>query len=79
VARIVLKAGGARELRRHPKIEADLLARAKRIAAAAGDGHEASSQVGVNRARASVITVSFPAMVREARDRTLTRSIDAGR
>ncbi len=70
---------GPTDLRKHPAVLADLEARAKRIAAAAGEGVEATSMIGQTRARATAITVTYPAMAREARDRTLTRAIDAGR
>jgi hypothetical protein len=77
--RIVLNRRGVRELLRSPEILRDLEQRARRIAAAAGPGHEVDSQVGPNRARASVRTDTIDAMLGEATDRDLTRAIDAGR
>lgn len=77
--RIVLKRRGMRGLLRSVEVEADLLRRAERIAAAAGPGHEVESDVGPNRARAMVRTESIDAMRAEATDRTLTRAVDAGR
>ena len=70
---------GIRQLLRSSEVEANLRARAERIAAAAGPGHEVDSRIGANRARASVATATFEAMQSEATDRTLTRAIDAGR
>jgi tRNA A37 threonylcarbamoyltransferase TsaD len=60
-------------------VQADLKRRADRIAAAAGPGMVASVQPGRNRARASVITATQRAREAEARDRALTRALDAGR
>lgn len=77
--RIVLKRRGMRDLLRSFEVQADLERRAENIAAAAGPGHEAESEVGRNRARASVRTDSIEAMHAEATSRNLTRAIDAGR
>jgi cytochrome c556 len=68
-----------RALLRSPEVKRDLERRAKRIADAAGEGFEADSETGTNRARATVWTDTFEAMRAEATDRALTRSIDAGR
>jgi hypothetical protein len=68
-----------RDLLRSPEVRRDLERRARNIAAAAGPGFEADSEIGRNRARASVWTATFEAMAAEATDRALTRSIDAGR
>ena len=57
----------------------DLKDRAARIAAAAGEGMETDYAVGRNRARASVRTATFAAMRAEAKDRALSRALDAGR
>lgn len=77
--KIVLKINGPRKLRQLAAVQADLAERAKRIAAAAGPGMEASSQQGKTRARASVITATHEARRAEAESRALTRAIDAGR
>lgn len=76
---VILNRKGIRDLLRSEQVRADLVRRAHNIAAAAGDGHTVDSQIGRNRARAAVITTSIPAMIREARDRNLTRALDAGR
>lgn len=68
-----------RELMRSPEMEQDLARRARAIAAAAGDGHEIDLWIGRNRVRATVRAETFPARAREARDKSLTRAIDAGR
>jgi len=77
--RIRLNSDGVRELLQSPEVQADLRARAERIAAAAGPGHVVETSVGSTRARAVVITSTFDAMLAEARDRNLTRAISAGR
>ena len=77
--RIVLNRKGVRELLRSPEVLADLERRARRIASSAGPGHAVDSEVGRNRARASVRTDSIDAMLAEADTHQLTRAIDAGR
>jgi hypothetical protein len=76
---IKLNPAGVRALLRDPAVRADLEARGRRIAAAAGSGHEVETQQGRTRTRVTVRTESFAAMEREARRRSLTRAIDAGR
>lgn len=83
--RVVMNTAGVRALLRSPGIAADLKARADRIAAATGPTMEpgvdmiASVEVGPSRARASVVTATPHAMNGEAKDRRLTRAVDAGR
>lgn len=67
------------DLLRSPAIERDLRARADRIAAAAGPGFVAHSEVGQHRARAAVVTETFDAMLAEALEHRLLRAVDAGR
>lgn len=73
----------SRNIERHilkgARTQADMLRRATAIAAAAGPGMEANSNVGPTRARASVVTTTAEAMRAEATSRRLTSSIDAGR
>jgi hypothetical protein len=78
-SRFVLNSAGVAELLKSSEVQADLASRAGAIADAAGEGFEASSYAGAHRARASVITATFEAMLEEAKNRTLTRAIDAGR
>ncbi|MGV3564156.1 MAG: hypothetical protein ACO1ON_12840 [Nocardioides sp.] len=66
-------------IRKSPEVQADLKARADRIAAAAGEGHEVDVRIGAHRARASVRTATFDARRSEATDKTLTSALDAGR
>jgi arginine/ornithine N-succinyltransferase beta subunit len=74
-----LTRGALREIRNSPEVIADLEARAGRIAAAAGEGVEVlPAEKGRNRARVAVITATFPAILAEAKDRTLTRALSAG-
>lgn len=77
--KIKLNRRGVRQLLRGAEIQADLRRRAEAIARAAGDGMEVESSVGRNRAHALVRTGTFEAMRAEAKDRKLTRAIDAGR
>lgn len=77
--RIELNKAGVRALLVSPEIQADLKTRADRIAQAAGEGFEAEVGTGANRARAIVRTATFEARRAEARDRVLTRALDAGR
>lgn len=68
-----------RELLKSAEVLADLIRRADAIAAVAGEGCEVDSAVGRVRARASVRTATPEAVRAEARDKTLTRAIGAGR
>jgi hypothetical protein len=77
--KIKLNSAGVRALLRSGAVRGDLERRAHAIAQAAGDGMEASSYTGPNRARATVRTATFKARQREATERALTRAIDAGR
>lgn len=77
--RIVLNRSGVRKLLRSDEVRRDLERRAERIAAAAGPGFEADSEIGRNRARAEVRADTLEAKIVEARHRRLTRSMDAGR
>lgn len=76
--RVELNRATVRDLLRDPSVT-DLAARAGRIAEAAGPGMEASVTIGRNRAHASVRTATWPARYAEARERKLSRAIDAGR
>jgi hypothetical protein len=76
---VKLVSKGMRELLRSDEVRQDLEKRAKRVAAAAGPGHESSSTIGRTRALAMVWTGTPEAMVAEATDRTLTRAVDAAR
>lgn len=78
---IVLNRKGVAELLKD-EIEPDISARAERIAAAAGRGYEAETDIlGPNRVRAEVHTVEgdFETMASEMKHHWLLRSIDAGR
>ncbi|MFF2621243.1 hypothetical protein [Oerskovia jenensis] len=77
--RVIMNGAGVRKALTDPKVRADLERRAGNIAAAAGPGMEVDSQTYSGRARASVRTTTARARRAEARDRALTRSLDAGR
>jgi D-serine deaminase-like pyridoxal phosphate-dependent protein len=79
VTKVKLNRAGIKSLMRSPEVLSDLEARAKRVASAAGEGFEADSGAGPNRARASVRTVTFDAMRAEGEDRALTRALDSAR
>lgn len=74
-----LNSKGIRAMLRSSAVETDMLARAQRIARVAGEGFEADSFVGRNRARGDVFTETREAMQAEADNMALTRAIDAGR
>jgi hypothetical protein len=82
---VTLNRKGVRQLLRSSEVLDDLGRRAEAIEeaanAAAGEpgAFEWDAEVGSNRARASVRTASREGMIAEAKDRALTRSIDAGR
>lgn len=76
---IKLNRKAVRELLRSPAVRAELERRAQAIANAAGEGMETDSETGATRARAVVFTASVDAMMAEAKQRALTRAIDAGR
>lgn len=77
--RFVFRYEGLVELLKSGGVLADLERRARAVAAAAGEGHEASAVVGKNRARASVITATAEARRGEAKDHRLLRALDAAR
>lgn len=77
--RIEVNSAGIRSILQSPEVQSMLREKAERIAAAAGDGMEASSTIGATRARASVVTATKEAREAEANDRALTSAIDAGR
>lgn len=78
-AEIKLNSKGISQLLKHDTTRKAAEKRAKAIAAAAGPGYEASSMIGRNRARASVITATPAAARRDAKQGTLLRSAGAGR
>ena len=51
---------------------------AKQIAETAGEGFEYDARLGTNRARASVVTATREAMLKEAKNRILTKSVASG-
>lgn len=76
---VVLNRKGIKDLLRSEGTRHDLKKRADRIAAQAGPGLVAHSEIGPNRARAEVVTDTMEARYAEATSRALTRAIDAGR
>jgi hypothetical protein len=80
VLKIKLNRTGIAELLKDPAVLADLRRRAEAIArAAGGGGMEVDSGLEKSRARASVRAADTEARKAEAKDRALTRAIDAGR
>ena len=77
--KIKLTRSGPRQLRLSGQVQADMVARAQRIDAAAGGGMNVDASPGRNRARATVAAVTDDARRREASSRVLTRAIGAGR
>lgn len=71
---------GVRELLRSQEIvDKVLLPKGRRIDAAAGPGHEVQVWIGRNRARVTVRTATTEARLAEAKNRNLTRAIEAAR
>ena len=73
---------GIRKLLRSPEIQADMVARAEKIAAAAGGdtiGFFAGSEVQKNRARGFVVAGWYQARAAEERGHALSGAVDAGR
>lgn len=70
---------GVREIMRSQAVAAELHERGEKIAAAAGEGMEVESHIGANRARTIVTTATFEARQAEAKDRRLTKALDAVR
>ena len=66
-------------LLKSPEMQADLAARAARVAAAAGEGMESDVSVGRTRARGYAWTATAEARRAEATDRRLTAALDAAR
>ena len=77
--RVKLNRRGVRDLLQSEEVADELKRRADAIAAAAGPGHRVEVEVGAPRSRAAVITDDTDAALAEARDRNLTRAVDAGR
>lgn len=81
--RLEMNRDGFRAILTGPEVRGDIQARADRIAAAAGAGFEASSFVArwgnSPRVIGVVRAADLEAARAEATDRSLTRSIDAGR
>ena len=78
-AEIKLNSKGISQILKHDTTRKAAEQRAKAIARAAGDGYEASSMIGRNRARAAVITATARARRDDAKRGTLLRSAGAGR
>ena len=78
--KVTINSAAARKILQSSKVQADLLARAERIATGCGlEGYMADVKVGKNRARASVFTGDAEAILDNARNSTLLKNIDRGR
>lgn len=77
--KIVLNKKGVKQLLKSQGMQKLVNERARRIAAAAGPGHAVEPDNSGDRARASVVTRSYAAKRAEAKNRALTRAIQAGR
>ena len=77
--KIVLNKKGVQQLLKSPEMQKLMTDRARRIATAAGPGHAVEPDNTGDRARASVVTRSYAAKKAEAKNRSLTRAIQAGR
>lgn len=78
--RLTFRRAAFRELRTLPAVRADIAARARRVAQAAGPGVEVLPiQEPRNRARAVVAPVTPEAAARVAQGNDLIRALEAGR
>jgi len=77
--RIEINKQGVRDLLLSREVAADIDRRAGKVAAAAGPGFVVKSNNTSERHRAVVVTDTHEARRAEAKDRALTRAIDAGR
>ncbi len=77
--KVTLNNAEFRKLRTSAPVVADLKRRLDNIAAAAGPGMRVRVSSGGSRARGTVYTATMAARRREARDRVLTKALDAGR
>lgn len=78
--KIAWNRAGFEALVQHPAVQADIVRRAKAIAAAAGDGYEVREPTQhPRRARAAVITATRQAREDNARNLTLVKALGAGR
>lgn len=77
--KVRLNRSGVRDLLRSADVRADLERRAARIKAASGSGYETDSEIGKNRARASVRTADMRSIRDNAKHNTLIRAMDSGR
>lgn len=76
---VTLNLKGINELMTQRRVQAEVLRRARSIQQAAGENFEVASKPHKWTARAFVQAANYKGMVEEARDKRLTRSIDAGR
>lgn len=78
--KIKLNLAGFQRLRTSSEMDRAILARAQRVATAAGDGFEAKQSPGANRARAVVVPATFEAALESAKNpSTLIGALNAGR
>lgn len=70
---------GFNAVRRSEGVRADLLARAERIQAAAGEGFEVVPTDNPSRSGVLVVANTIESRRAEATDKVLTKAIDAGR
>lgn len=77
--RIELDSKGIGRLLKSKELERDMKRRAEQISRAAGPGHGVEVDNTGDRTRASVVTRTREARAGEARNRRLTRAINAGR
>ena len=76
--KLKLNRSTVRALLKDPDLERHLRGIADGIAARAGDGFRASSMIGKNRARASVMAVTPAAMRAEAKSGALSKAAGGG-
>lgn len=78
-AKVKLNIRGLNKIMTGPEVTAQVARRTKRMAAAAGEGFEAVMIPHKYTARGYVRTADAEGAIRQAREKVLERSLDAGR
>lgn len=77
--RVKMLSKGSRQVLRSPEVRSETQRRLDAVAQAAGPGFEVEVTVGDERILGAVRPATYDAARREARDRVLTRALDAAR
>lgn len=78
-AKVTLRYEGIGQLLRSKEMAAEMNRRGQAVADRAGDGFVCETVIGRTRARAMIFPTTVQALLRERKDKVLTRAIDAAR